>query len=46
MQKIFSYKVIFYDEDDKEVEVNLPSHIYSDIDQAIYDWEMETDVID
>ena len=39
MQKISSYKVIFYDEDDKEVEVDLPSHIYSDIDQAIYDWE-------
>ena len=46
MQKIYSYKIIFYNEDDKEVDVDLPSHIYSDIDQAIYDWEMETDATD
>ena len=39
MQKISSYKVIFYDMDDKEVEIDLPSWVYSDIDQAIYEWE-------
>ena len=46
MQKIYSYKIIFYNEDDKEVDVDLPSHIYSDIDQAIYEWEQETNATD
>ena len=46
MQKISSYKVIFYDMDDKEVEIDLPSWVYSDIDQAIYEWEQETDATD
>jgi len=40
-QRISSFKVIFYDMDDKEVEIDLPSWVYSDIDQAIYEWEQE-----
>jgi hypothetical protein len=40
-QKISSYKVVFYDMDDKEVEIDefFMSQAYSEIDQAIYDWE-------
>ena len=45
-QKIYSYKIIFYDMDDKEVEIDLPSWVYSDIDQAIYEWEQETHATD
>ena len=46
MQKISSYKVIFYDMDDEVVEIDLPSWVYSDIDQAIYEWEQETHATD
>ena len=48
MQKISSYKVVFYDMEDNEVEIpeRAMSQAYSEIDQAIYEWEQETDVID
>ena len=48
MQKISSYKVVFYDMEDNEVEIteSAMSQAYSEIDQAIYEWEQETDVID
>ena len=40
-QKISSYKIVFYDMDDKEIE--LPERVlkeaYTEIDQAIYEWE-------
>ena len=47
-QKISSYKITFYDMDDNEIEIDERTlkQAYSEIDQAIYDWEMETDVID
>ena len=32
--------------DDKEVEIDLPSWVYSDIDHAIYEWEQETHATD
>ena len=38
-QKISSYNITFWDMDGKEIEIDLPSHIWSDIDQAIYEWE-------
>ena len=42
-QKISSYKIVFYDMDDKEIE--LPERVlkeaYTEIDQAIYEWEEE-----
>jgi len=40
-QKISSYKVVFYDMDDNEVEIpeRAMSQAYSEIDQAIYEWE-------
>ena len=40
-QKIISYKIVFYDEDDNEVDVPMPKEVWSEIDQAIYDWECE-----
>ena len=40
-QLISSYRIICWDMDDEEVEIELPSQIYSDIDQAIYEWERE-----
>ena len=42
-QKIISYKVkcIGYDKDDIEYDIPLPEAVYSYIDQALYDWEME-----
>ena len=47
-QKISSYKVIFYDMDGNEIEIDefYMSQAYSEIDQAIYEWEMEKDVTD
>ena len=47
-QKISSYKITFYDMHDNEIEIDERTlkQAYSEIDQAIYDWEMETDVID
>lgn len=43
MQKISSYKVIFYDMDNKEIEIDefYMSQAYDGIDQAIYEWEQE-----
>ena len=42
-QKISSYKIVFYDMDNNEVEIpERPlSSAYSEIDQAIYEWETE-----
>ena len=47
-QKISSYKVVFYDMSGHEIEIpeKAMSQAYSEIDQAIYEWEQETDVID
>jgi len=44
-QKIGSYKVVFYDMEDNEVEIDgfFMSEAYSSIDQAIYEWEQESD---
>ena len=41
MQKISSYKVVFYDMNGEEVYLpeKAMSQAYSEIDQAIYDWE-------
>ena len=41
MQKISSYKVIFYDMNGKEIEIDLPEPAYVELDEAIYDWEQE-----
>jgi len=43
MQKISSYRVIFYDMDDNEIEIDetYMSQAYSELDQAIYEWENE-----
>ena len=40
-QMISSYKVIFYDMNGKEIEIDLPEHAYVELDEAIYDWEQE-----
>jgi len=44
-QKISSYKVVFYDMEDNEVEIDgfFMSQAYTEIDQAIYEWEQESD---
>ena len=44
-QKILSYKIVFFDMDNKEIEIGerVLKQAYSEIDQAIYEWEMETD---
>ena len=41
MQKIGSYKVVLYDMDDEEIEIDefYMKRAYSEIDQAIYEWE-------
>ena len=41
-QKISSYKIVFYDMDDNEVEIpeRALSQAYSEIDQCIYEWEI------
>ena len=41
-QKISSYKVVFYDMSGHEIEIpeRVMSQAYSEIDQAIYDWEI------
>ena len=38
-QKISSYKVIFYDMDGKEIEIDLPEWAYESLDEAISLWE-------
>ena len=45
-QKISSYVVKFYDMEDNEVEIpeKAMSQAYSEIDQAIYEWETEGEV--
>ena len=42
-QKISSYKIVFYDMDDNEMLIpDKPlKRAYSEIDQAIYEWETE-----
>ena len=42
-QKISSYKVIFYDMEDNEIDIDeyYMSQAYTEIDQAIYEWETE-----
>ena len=41
VQKISSYQIVFYDMDDNEVEIDERplKQAYSEIDQAIYEWE-------
>jgi hypothetical protein len=41
-QKISSYKIVFYDMDNNVVDIpeRAMSQAYSEIDQAIYDWEI------
>jgi hypothetical protein len=39
MQKISSYKTIFYDMDGKEIEIDLPEWAYESLDEAISLWE-------
>ena len=43
-QKVGSYKIIFYDMDGEELDVDAPEFVYSDLDQAIYDWEMQGEI--
>jgi len=42
-QKISSYKITFWDMDDNEIEVDERTlkEAYTEIDQAIYEWERE-----
>ena len=42
-QKISSYKVIFYDMEDNEIDIDeyYMSQAYTEIDQAKYEWETE-----
>ena len=42
-QMISSYKVIFYDMEDNEIDIDeyYMSQAYTEIDQAIYEWETE-----
>ena len=42
-QKISSYKVIFYDMEDNEIDIDeyYMSQAYTEIDQAIYEWKTE-----
>ena len=42
-QKISIYKVIFYDMEDNEIDIDeyYMSQAYTEIDQAIYEWETE-----
>ena len=48
MQKISSYRVIFYDIDDKEIDIPefYLTEAYTELDQAIYEWECEKDVVE
>ena len=41
--KIVSYecKLVGYDIDGKEYVIPLPEFVYTDIDQAIYEWEQD-----
>ena len=41
-QKISSYKIVFYDMDNNVVDTpeRAMSQAYSEIDQAIYEWEI------
>jgi hypothetical protein len=43
IQKVSSYKIIFYDMDDNEIEIpeRALKQAYTEIDQAIYEWENE-----
>jgi len=45
-QKISSYKIVFYDMENNEVEIpeKTMNQAYSEIDQAIYDWETEGEI--
>jgi hypothetical protein len=45
-QKISSYKIVFYDMDDNEIEIDEKTlkQVYTEIDQAIYEWENDVEV--
>ena len=45
-QKISSYKIVFYDMDDNEIEIDEKTlkQAYTEIDQAIYEWENDVEV--
>ena len=43
-QKVGSYKIIFYDMDGEELDVNVPEFVYDDLDQAIYYWETQGEI--
>ena len=45
-QKVSSYEIKFYDMDNEEIEIELPDYAFASLDDAIYEWELETDVID
>jgi len=44
-QKISSYKIVFYDMDDNEIEIDEKTlkQAYTEIDQAIYEWENDVE---
>ena len=47
-QKVSSYAIKFYDMHDEEILIpdRVLKEAYTEIDQAIYEWEMEKDVTD
>ena len=38
-QIISSTKVIFYDMDGEEIDIDLPEYAYDNFNEAIYEWE-------
>tara|TARA_Y100001951_G_scaffold97729_1_gene97706 strand:- start:370 stop:540 length:171 start_codon:yes stop_codon:yes gene_type:complete len=40
-QRISSFKVIFYDMDGEEIDIDLPEWAYNDLNEAVYEWETE-----
>ena len=44
-QKISSYKIVFYDMEGHEIEIpeRAMSQAYSEIDEAIYEWESDNE---
>ena len=44
-QKISSYKIVFYDMEGHEIEIpeRVMSQAYSEIDEAIYEWESDNE---
>ena len=40
-QQVSSYKVIFYDMNNEEIEVELNEWAYQSLDDALYEWEQQ-----